>query len=148
MVEVTLGITAEHMEEVYSHPSIQKLKTDHSELSPIYNPLVSYYSAWNDGVFVGAFLVVKNTPLDSEIHILLFPSSVRVYRDLCKIVIMESLKNSNRVTAKVFSDLHSIVNLVKKLGFKYEGRIREMFLQNGIKKDVLIYGLLKSEWEA
>lgn len=147
MVKVTLGITDEHLNEVYSHPSIQKLKTDHSDLSPIIHPLVSYYSAWNNSVFVGAFLVIKNTPIDSEIHIFLLPKSIRVYRDLCKAVILEELKNSNRITAKIFSDMHSIENMVKKIGFKYEGKIREMFMQNGVKKDVLIYGLLKSELE-
>lgn len=147
MVEVTLGITDDHLAEVYAHPSMRRLKTDHAELSPIIHPLVRYYSAWNNGEFVGAFMVVKNTPLDSEIHILLFPKAAIVYRDLCKIIIDETLKESNRVTAKIFSDLYSTINLVQKLGFTYEGRIREMFEQNGIKKDVFIYGLLKSEWE-
>lgn len=53
----------------------------------------------------------------------------------------------NRVTSAIPSFNKSTTRLVTILGFRYEGAIRSSFLSHEKFYDVLIYGLLKSEWE-
>jgi len=37
-------------------------------------------------------------------------------------------------------------HIYKKLGFVLEGQLREAFLMNGKRRDMLVYGLLRAEW--
>jgi len=40
------------------------------------------------------------------------------------------------------------VRLVERLGFKREGRLRERYLYKEGRRDELVYGLLRSDWES
>ena len=50
-----------------------------------------------------------------------------------------------RIYAKVFSINEGSINLLKKMGFKYEGTLRKSFLKDGVFMDDLFYSVLKEE---
>ncbi|OQY22846.1 MAG: GNAT family N-acetyltransferase [Anaerolineaceae bacterium 4572_32.2] len=56
--------------------------------------------------------------------------------------------NLHRVTATVFSYNKRSIALFEKLGFQREGAFREFLQRDGKRYDMLLYGLLKHEWEA
>lgn len=56
--------------------------------------------------------------------------------------------NLHRVTVTVFSYNERSIALFEKLGFQREGVYREFLQRDGKRYDMLLYGLLKREWEA
>ena len=56
--------------------------------------------------------------------------------------------NLHRVTATVFSYNERSIALVESLGFQREGTFREFIHRDGQRHDMLLYGLLRHEWEA
>jgi RimJ/RimL family protein N-acetyltransferase len=56
--------------------------------------------------------------------------------------------NLHRVTATVFSYNDRSISLIEKLGFRHEGVFREFLRRDGERHDMLLYGLLRPEWEA
>ncbi|MBU0705283.1 MAG: GNAT family N-acetyltransferase [Chloroflexi bacterium] len=56
--------------------------------------------------------------------------------------------NLHRVTVTVFSYNERSIALFEKLGFQREGVYREFLQRDGKRYDMLLYGLLKHEWEA
>jgi RimJ/RimL family protein N-acetyltransferase len=56
--------------------------------------------------------------------------------------------NLHRVTATVFSYNDRSRALFEKLGFRREGAFREFLERDGERHDMLLYGLLRPEWEA
>jgi RimJ/RimL family protein N-acetyltransferase len=56
--------------------------------------------------------------------------------------------NLHRVTTTVFSYNERSIALVEKLGFRTEGAFREFLHRDGRRHDMLLYGLLRPEWEA
>lgn len=56
--------------------------------------------------------------------------------------------NLNRVQLTVFDYNQSAISLYKKLGFQQEGSYREFIHRNGKRHDMLLFGLLKREWES
>ena len=147
MVYIKEGITENDLTYIYNHNSIKKLATDHREAKPIYNEFAVYYSAYNDNKFLGAYLVIKQSELEYEIHILLLPESIKYTRKLSNLILKEIFKKAHRVTAKIYSNLKTIQNMTARLGFKYEGTMRETYLINGEYIDTIIYGMLKSEFK-
>jgi RimJ/RimL family protein N-acetyltransferase len=55
--------------------------------------------------------------------------------------------NLHRVTATVFSYNERSRALFEKLGFQHEGTFREFLERDGERHDMLLYGLLRPEWE-
>lgn len=53
-----------------------------------------------------------------------------------------------RITMPIFAHNSAIKGLIKKLGAVEEGRLRECTRQNGRPVDLIVFGLLKREWEA
>ena len=84
--------------------------------------------------------------------------------ELGRIVIEEAFRGIGQTALKaiitrIFADpeIHKIwldtldhnlrgQHIYQKLGFVLEGRLREAFLMNGTRHDMLIYGLLREEW--
>jgi RimJ/RimL family protein N-acetyltransferase len=56
--------------------------------------------------------------------------------------------NLHRVTATIFSYNERSIALFEKLGFRREGAFREFLERDGERHDMLLYGLLRPEWEA
>ncbi|MBZ0297596.1 MAG: GNAT family N-acetyltransferase [Anaerolineae bacterium] len=56
--------------------------------------------------------------------------------------------NLHRVHLTVFSYNQRAIRLYEKLGFQHEGAYREHLERDGQRYDMLLYGLLRREWEA
>ena len=54
----------------------------------------------------------------------------------------------NRIFAGVFTGNPASEQVLKKIGFKHEGTLRQHFLKNGQYLDDECYGMLASEWKA
>ena len=56
--------------------------------------------------------------------------------------------NLHRIQLTVFSYNHRAIRLYEKLGFTHEGIYREFLHRDGQRHDMLLYGLLRHEWDA
>lgn len=54
--------------------------------------------------------------------------------------------NINKITSDVFPNNESIIKLLEKMGFKEEGRLKEHYFHQGKFKDVVIYSLLRNDF--
>lgn len=147
MIRLEKGISKENADYLYSHESILKLRHDNGGVYFIEHPFVNYYSAYIGDTFVGAFLVIEHSDIEAEVHLHLLPISVKYYRNICHLMLHELFQKYHRVTGKIYGHLKTMQNMVKKLGFKHEGTMREIYAIDGTKIDCEVYGLLKHEWE-
>jgi hypothetical protein len=146
---VTIGISEKHLLEVYSDPYITKIGHDHRPASPIQHPNATYLSAWVDGKFSGAFLVIKQSAVELELHALLKKSALKESRNLGMACLAWAFAQPIlRVTAYIIEGLEMAKNYCIKLGFKIEGCRRSACVQNGIVKDVYVLGMTRQEWSA
>jgi len=146
---VTLGITEQHLMEVYSDPYITKVGHDHRPAAPIQHPNVTYLSAWIGGSFVGAFIVIKQSAIELELHALLKKSALKESRTLGLACLAWAFAQPIlRVTAYIIEGLETAKNYCIKLGFKVEGCRRCACIQNGKVKDVYMLGMTRQEWGA
>ncbi|MBN2336273.1 GNAT family N-acetyltransferase [Candidatus Bathyarchaeota archaeon] len=53
----------------------------------------------------------------------------------------------NRIEATIDPENKRSVNLIERLGFMREGLLREKYFYGGRRRDELVYGLLRSDWE-
>jgi RimJ/RimL family protein N-acetyltransferase len=56
--------------------------------------------------------------------------------------------NLHRISSSAFSFNERSLRLHRKVGFREEGRMRECTYKNGSYCDEVIFGILKSEWQA
>jgi RimJ/RimL family protein N-acetyltransferase len=56
--------------------------------------------------------------------------------------------NLHRVQLTVFADNARAIRLYESLGFRREGAFRQFLERDGVRQDMLLYGLLASEWRA
>lgn len=150
MPTVTVGITQEHLSDVYSDPYITKVGHDHRASAPINHPNVTYLSAWVGDTFAGAFMAIKFSALEIEWHSFLKKSSIPYSRTLGKAFLDWAFTANpiSRVTAYIIQGLETAKNYGLKLGMKYEGCRRNACLQNGVLKDIYILGITREEWRS
>lgn len=51
-----------------------------------------------------------------------------------------------RVSAMVLDNNGPVKGFIRRLGCRYEGRLRDMLLQNGVPKDVLHFCITRNDW--
>jgi len=147
MLAVSEGITQEHLQEVYSDPYIARVGHDHRPFAPVHHPLATYLTATVNGVFAGAFLAIRTTSLDMDLHALLKKDYVRHSRELARLFLKWAFaQNVERVSAPVIEGLDAAKNYCLKLGFQYEGFKRYAVMQNGQMKGVHLLGMTRQEW--
>jgi hypothetical protein len=147
LVSVTESITDEHLLEVYADPYINKIGHDHRPAAPIIHPNVTYLSAWIGSTFAGAFMVIKQSAVELELHSLLKKSSIKESRNLAaKCLAWAFAHPILRVTVYIIEGLEAAKNFALKLGFKNEGCRRCACVQGGIVKDVYVLGMTRQEW--
>jgi hypothetical protein len=150
MCSVTEGITEEHLQDIYSDTYIARAAHDGRAASPVIHPAVVYLSAWVKGSFAGAFLVVKHSAIDFELHSLLkrqFISSSRELGQHCLAWVFGH-ESVLRATVYVMEGLESARNYCIKQGFKLEGVKRNACMKNQEAKDIYILGIIREEWRA
>jgi len=146
---VKLGITSENLQEIYSDPYISVVAHDDRPFEPITHQLVKYVSAFMDGEFMGAFMVVQFSKTEIEIHSLLKKSAIKYSRLLGNEVIhfVFNMYKPLRITAHIIGGLNKAMNYVEKLGFSLEGIRRDGCVKNSKTTDIYTYGLTKKQWE-
>lgn len=146
---VTEGITTEHLYEVYSDSYIARVGHDHRSAAPIFHPNVTYLSAWVGDKFAGAFMSIKQSAVEFELHALLKRASIKHSRELGRAFLAWAFSHPIlRVTAYIIEGLESAKNYCLKLGFKEEGCRRCACVQDGIVKNVYILGMTREEWRS
>jgi hypothetical protein len=149
MSVVTEGITKGHLLEVYSDPYITKIEHDHRPAAHIDHPAVTYLSAWIGSTFAGAFMAVRFSPIEIELHALLKRSAIKHSRALGNACLQWAFSQPiQRVTAYIIEGLEAAKNYCIKLGFKEEGRRRSACVQGGIVKDVYVLGMTRLDWSS
>lgn len=56
--------------------------------------------------------------------------------------------NLHRIQLTVFAYNEAAIHLYEKLGFKREGAHRQLLHRDGKRYDMIVYGMLRHEWEA
>lgn len=149
MLAVTEGITKGHLLEVYSDPYITKIGHDHRPAAPIDHPAITYLSAWVGNTFAGAFMAIRFSPIEIELHALLKRSVLKHSRALGMACLEWAFAQPiQRVTAYIIEGLESAKNYCIKLGFKEEGRRRAACVQNGMLKDIYVLGMTRMDWSS
>lgn len=149
MSVVTEGITRCHLLEIYSDPYITKIGHDHRPAEHIQHPAVTYLSAWIGSAFAGAFIAIRFSPIEIELHALLKRASIKNSRTLGAACLEWAFAQPiQRVTAYIIEGLEAAKNYCIKLGFKEEGCRRCACVQNGIVKNVYVLGMTRQEWES
>jgi hypothetical protein len=147
MMVVTEGITKDHLIEVYSDSYITKIGHDHRPAAHIDHPAVTYLSAWIGNSFAGAFMAIRFSAIEIELHALLKKSSLKHSRALGMACLEWAFTQPiQRVTAYIIEGLESAKNYCLKLGFKEEGCRRAACMQGGIVKDVYVLGMTRLDW--
>lgn len=148
MLALTDGITEQNLTELYQDGYIQRVSYDDRPASPVSHPLASYVSAFINDMFVGAFLIIRFTRREVEIHALLLKQALIHSREFGKMIIDSVFANKDvmRITANVLQGLESAKNYCLKLGFKLEGIKRSVCLIKGKPTDLYILGLLRQDW--
>ena len=148
MLQVEPGITQTDLQRLYSDPYIQRVGWDEVPAQPILHPHVQYLSALVYGDFAGAFMAIRFSDREIEMHSLLRKKYLPESRELAGLALDWAFSRSlvHRVTAYITGDLVAAMNFCLKLGFKFEGIRREACIKNGVPLDVHIFGILKNEW--
>lgn len=145
---LTAGITQENLNDIYSDPYILKVGHDSRSPSPVVHPLATYLTVTVSGVFAGAYLLIRHTAIEFEIHSLLKHKFIRYSRQLVQIAFAWAFSHQGveRVTAHVSSDMQTVKNYCLKVGFKLEGIRRNACMKSGKLYDVYMFGILRSDW--
>lgn len=150
-LHVTAGVDPQQLAQVYADSRIvAALSRDGNKPQPLVHPLVKYWSAWIEGRFAGAFMTVRQSVADVEVHSLLLRSARRYSRALAAIMMRTLFADPQvrRLTAWVCSDLSLVINFLRRLGFTLEGVRREACSRDGYAVDALMFGLLRPDWSA
>lgn len=142
------GITPEHLQEVYSDPHMARASHDHREFKPVFHPLVTYLTAYAGGHFAGAFLAIRTSSLEIEVHALIKKEFTRESRALGHEFLSWAFSRDGvrRVSANICEGLESVRNYCMKLGFHQEGVKRQSVSRAGIVGGIYIMGITKHDW--
>ncbi|UCC94244.1 MAG: GNAT family N-acetyltransferase [Thermoplasmata archaeon] len=61
---------------------------------------------------------------------------------------MFGAEDMNRLSARILTDNHRSLALIERLGFTREGVHRQEYKLRGVHRDLVVYSLLRSEWES
>lgn len=148
MVSLEEGISLEHLTELYADPFVARIADDDSPFEPVNHPLAAYLSAYANGVFVGAYLIIRFSDREYEAHSLLMRGATRFSRAIGELLIewVFSHPSVMRLTGYIRQDIMTAVNHCLRMGFEYEGFRRDALLVNGAPMGIHILGLTRAEW--
>lgn len=148
MIELKPGITPEHLAELYSDELVSRICDDDQPMYPVFHELATYLSAFVSGRFVGAYLAIRYSACEYEVHTLLMKPATKASRELGRQLLdwCFSDKNVLRVTGYIREGLQSAINHCLKMGFKHEGFRREAVRCSGVPRGIHIMGITRTEW--
>lgn len=145
---LTVGITQENLKNLYDDSYIQRAGYDKRPLVPVVHPLVTYLTATANDSFAGAYMLVRHTDIEFEIHSLIKKKYISHALTLGNMAIDWAFahKEIERITAYVSADLESVKNYCLKIGFKLEGIRRNACKKAGKLIDVYVLGIIRADW--
>lgn len=148
MIEIINGISDADLDRVYSDSYCTKGGDDENELSPVDHPLVDYWSVYVADNFAGAFLTVRHSKWEVELHSLLMRDFVLWSRDAIREMAETIFSDADvaRITAMIQRDLVTVRNTVIKCGFVCEGAKRDAISWHGKMQDMVIYGMTRKDF--
>lgn len=140
----------EAVAKICADPFVARAGHDHRVLAPIDSPAVSHLGAYVHDMLVGAFMVVRASTLEMDVHAMLMRQAIPWCRDLGRLCIdwCFSTPAVMRVTAYVADHLLSVRNFCRRLGFVHEGMRRDACQIGGRLVGVHTYGLTRTDWRA
>ena len=105
-------------------------------------------STWVNGVYAGAFLMIRFSKTEMEAHSLLKKEFIKHSRELGKEALEWIFNQENilRVTTHIPDYLNLAMNYVKKIGFKEEGIKRDATTKDGKITNIHLFGITKKDW--
>ena len=148
MIELTEGITPENLHAIYSSPKNARVGNDGQAMYPVFHPLALYLSAWVNGVFSGAYLTIRYSDFEYEVHSLLSRRAVMQSRNFGRLLLgwVFSHYPVTRCTGYIAEGIESARNHCLNMGFKQEGFRRDAIMVNGKPKGLYVMGITRSEW--
>lgn len=86
--------------------------------------------------------------VDCQLHGMFFDRNLTSKTEICRQIVVwffQHFPECHRMTATIPAIYHASVRLIKRMGFKEEGRKRESVLMYGNRIDEMVFGLLASE---
>lgn len=141
--------TQEEINTVYSDSYILKaIRFDNRLITPIINPLVEYISCFNDNEFLGCFIKITQSDIETEGHSLLLKKGVKYSRKLLRLFMNLCFSsNIERMTTYIPDDLPQVINYCLKANWQIEGIKRNCFYRNSKLKNIVIMGITRKEIE-
>jgi len=145
---VSIGISEENLQDIYKDSYISKVAHDNMTFAPVVHPLAFYMSTWVNGVYAGAFLMIRFSKTEMEAHSLLKKEFIKHSRELGKEALEWIFNQENilRVTTHIPDYLNLAMNYVKKIGFKEEGIKRDATTKDGKITNIHLFGITKKDW--
>lgn len=110
------------------------------------NDNVSYEGVYIDNDLAGMFYCVEISAIETEVHLAFYKEYTVYSRDICKEFIRWMFEDNNvyRITTYVMDFRRVAVNLALKIGFKYEGFMRNCAIRDGVWYGKHVLGIVRS----
>lgn len=138
------------IQDLYKDPLVSRIGDDLRTLEPLSHPLISYLGVFLSGVFVGAFVLIKFSPYEIEVHNILTRRAIPALRQISKMVV-DYIFNTypiQRITGWIQEDIKTAINHVIKSGFLIEGCKQDALLVRGELKNLILVGLTRDRWRS
>lgn len=147
ILAVSENATIEQLQQVYQNEYVLSVFGELHTREPIESEIVKYHSCYIDGNFVGCFLEIMRSPIESEVHSLLFKSAAKHCRKLALIFINQLFdsKPIARICTQVMYIHRSVINFCLKIGFKIEGFKENADLKDGKLQSLVMMRILRNE---
>jgi hypothetical protein len=144
---VSENASSEELQQVYQNNYVLSVFGELHIKEPIISEIVKYHSCYINNEFVGCFLEIMRSPIESEVHSLLFKKAAKNCRELAFIFIRQlfASKPIERVCTQVMEIHRSVINFCLKIGFKIEGFKQNADLKDGMLQNLIMFRILRSE---
>lgn len=147
MLSVVNNSSDEELQQIYQNDYVLSAFGELHTRNPLKSDIVKYYSCYVNGNFVGCFLEIMRSPIESEVHSLLFKKAAKYCRELARIFIRQLFESKPivRVSTQVMQIHKSVINFCLKIGFVFEGIKKNADLKDGKLQDLILFRILRNE---
>ena len=149
MIEIREGLSPEELAVIYMAPEIQKVGYDNNPAYPVYCENVTYLGCFVHDELVGAYLMVRCSDYEFDVHSLILDRAIYYSRHFCELMFEWVFRHKEvlRLTGYVMEDFLTMRNHAAKMGFKLEGFRRDALMINGEPKGLHVMGITRKDWE-
>lgn len=147
ILTVSESASDDELKQVYQNEYVLSAFGELHAREPLKSDFVKYHSCYVNGDFVGCFLEIMRSPIESEVHSLLFKKAAKHCRELAVIFIRQLFdsKPIARVCTQVMYIHRSVINFCLKIGFKIEGFKQNADLKDGVLQNMVMFRILRGE---